>query len=94
MRCSKSLRRRNGAHLQQMRRQFSAKACAGKQLGEGAGGGGNLRRLAPLGAVPVMAAHVPMVAAVLEQISPELARMLTPVELSCTDNGIRMQVRR
>ena len=45
-----------------------------------------------LGAVPVMAAHVPMVAAVLEQISPELARMLTPVELSCTDNGIRMQV--
>ena len=45
-----------------------------------------------LGAVPVMAAHVQMVAAVLEQISPELARMLTPVELSCTDNGIRMQV--
>ena len=45
-----------------------------------------------LGAVPVMAAHVPLVAAMLEQLSPELARMLTPVELSCTDNGIRMQV--
>lgn len=44
------------------------------------------------GAVPVMAAHVPAVAVVLEQLSPELARMLVPVELSCTDNGIRMQV--
>lgn len=45
-----------------------------------------------LGAVPVMAAHVPAVAVMLEALSPELARMLVPVELSCTDNGIRMQV--
>lgn len=45
-----------------------------------------------LGSLPVMAAFVPGFAEIVSLISPNLARMLTPVQLSCTDNGIRMQV--
>lgn len=45
-----------------------------------------------LGSLPVMAAFVPGFAELVALISPELAGMLTPVQLSCTDNGIRMQV--
>ena len=44
------------------------------------------------GAVPVMAAISPSFNNLLSLVAPDLGRMLTPVQLSCTDNGIKMQV--
>lgn len=43
-------------------------------------------------AVPVMAALLPTFNNLLSLVAPDLGRMLTPVQLSCTDNGIKMQV--
>ena len=43
-------------------------------------------------AVPVMAAYVPPVSELMYQVSPEMAARFTPVQESCTVDGIRMEV--
>ena len=43
-------------------------------------------------AVPVVAANVPAAYNLLYAISPVIAQKLKPVQLSCEDNGIRMEV--
>ncbi len=42
--------------------------------------------------VPVLAATVDPVYLMLYRVSPSLAQMLKPVQLSCEDNGIKMEV--
>lgn len=42
--------------------------------------------------VPVLAATVDPIYQMLYRISPSLAQMLKPVQLSCEDNGIKMEV--
>lgn len=42
--------------------------------------------------IPVSAAQIPVIYAIIENISPKLADLLVPVEKSCTDKGICMQV--
>ena len=42
--------------------------------------------------VPVLASTVTPVYELVYQISPELAQMLKPVQMSCEDNGIKMEV--
>ncbi|GEM_PF-3622702 len=44
------------------------------------------------GAVPVMAAISPSFNNLLSLVAPDLGHILAPVQLSCTDNGIKMQV--
>lgn len=41
---------------------------------------------------PVMAARVPALYGLMYQFSPELTQYLVPVQRSCLDNGIRMEV--
>lgn len=43
-------------------------------------------------AVPVMAGYVPEVSELMYQVSPEMAARFTPVQESCTVDGIRMEV--
>lgn len=43
-------------------------------------------------AVPVMAASIPTAYELLYAVSPATAQFFKPVELSCEDNGIRMEV--
>lgn len=43
-------------------------------------------------AVPVCAAHVPVFYKIVEYISPAMADRLVPIEMSCTSQGITMQV--
>lgn len=42
--------------------------------------------------VPVLAAYVPGTYEILYMVSPAIAQKLKPVQLSCEDNGIRMEV--
>ena len=43
-------------------------------------------------AVPAMAGYVPAVSELMYQVSPEMAARFTPVQVSCTVDGIRMEV--
>lgn len=43
-------------------------------------------------AAPVMAAYVPPVAELMYQVAPEMAARFSPVQESCTANGIKMEV--
>lgn len=43
-------------------------------------------------AVPVLAANMPEAYSLLYVVSPTIAQKLKPVQLSCEDNGIRMEV--
>lgn len=43
-------------------------------------------------AVPVMAVHVPAVSELMYQVAPEMAARFTPVQESCTVDGIKMEV--
>ena len=43
-------------------------------------------------AVPVTAAYVPAISDLMYQVSPEMAARFTPIQESCTKNGIRMEV--
>lgn len=48
--------------------------------------------VAVLMAFPAMAAYVPAVNALMFQVSPEMAARFTPIQESCTKDGIRMEV--
>ena len=48
--------------------------------------------IAVLMAFPVMAAYVPAVSELMFQVSPEMAARFTPIQESCTKDGIRMEV--
>lgn len=43
-------------------------------------------------AVPVMAANIPAVAELMYMVSPEVAARFSPVQKSCTNNGVTMEV--
>ena len=43
-------------------------------------------------AVPVMAANIPAVAELMYMVSPEVAARFLPVQKSCTNNGVTMEV--
>lgn len=43
-------------------------------------------------AMPTMAAYVPEISELMYQVSPEMAARFTPIQESCTKNGIRMEV--
>lgn len=43
-------------------------------------------------ATPVMAAYVPPVAELMYQVAPEMAARFSPIQESCTKNGIKMEV--
>ncbi len=48
--------------------------------------------LITLGSVPVLAANVPAFYEALYRLSPETAQLFKPIQMSCEDQGIRMEV--
>ena len=48
--------------------------------------------IAAMMAIPAMAAYVPAINELMFQVSPEMAARFTPVQESCTVDGIRMEV--